>query len=122
MSATAPPLELLRSGWLPHIRNFVGRLLSSVAHADAAKVTVSSWFRTFATNRAAGGDPESQHLFALAVDITGPRDVLTRIGRLAQLAGLVALLEGSHLHVQMFPAGALARVGVRFPGAGDLLA
>ncbi len=122
MSARPPPLELLRSGWLPHIRSFVGRLLRSVSVHEATQVTASSWFRTVARNRSVGGDPESQHLFALAVDITGPREVLTRIGRRAQLSGLTALLEGSHLHVQLFPAGALARVGVVFPGAGDLVA
>jgi len=117
-----PPVALLQSAWLPYIRSFFGRILRSIPRADASRLTVSSWYRTPSQNRSARGDPDSQHLFALGMDITGPRDVLARVAKFARLAGLVAVLEGSHLHLQLFQAGALARAGVQFPGAGDLLA
>jgi len=79
----------------------------------AARVT--SWFRTPDTNRAAGGSPESQHLFALAWDLDAPREQLAGIADAAASLGLVAVHESDHVHVQLFPAGALARAGVTFP-------
>jgi len=54
--------------------------------------------------------PDSQHLVGTAVDIC-TRDTAGLASRLAQ-RGLRAVNEGSHVHVQVFPAGALRQSGV----------
>ncbi len=115
MSARPPPLHLVRSAWLPYIRAFVSRLLRSIPHEAARRITVTSWYRDPRANQLARGEVESQHLFALAADLAGPTDELRWIQTLARAHGLVAVLEPGHLHVQLFPKGALARVGVVFP-------
>ncbi len=113
MSARPPPFELLQSGWLPYIQNFVARVLRSVPPGTAPGL--SSWWRSFALNARIGGSEESQHLFGIAVDVTGPRDLLGYIEHLAEHNGLIGVQESAHLHLQLFPAGALAQAGVRFP-------
>lgn len=118
LSVATPPLELLQTSWLPHIHDFVRRVVRSIPPGrTSAQLTLSSWFRDARTNQLVGGDPDSQHLFALAADFTGPRIVLEQVALLAQLNGLVAVLEPGHLHVQRHPAGLLSRLGVRFPVA-----
>ncbi|MEE8556217.1 MAG: hypothetical protein V3T00_10160, partial [bacterium] len=87
-----------------------------------------------------GGLPESQHLYALAVDFVGPEDALREAFLSSRLVGLTPVETGGflnlgplgeiprgpperragasaqqRLHVQAYPAGALARLGVRFP-------
>ncbi len=108
-----PPLELLRSGWFPYVAGIFQRV--SLLLRIVPGLTATSWFRTAATNRRVGGDPESQHLFAIAVDLDGSDDALRRAQAEAPRVGLIPVREPSHLHVQLFPRGALARVGVRFP-------
>lgn len=66
-------------------------------------VSVNNCFRTPAENAAAGGDPLSQHLIALACDYNGDPEHLAVLGDRARLAGFVAQLRTSHLHVQRFP-------------------
>jgi len=107
----APPASLLRSAWLPIIRIFVRRAIPLLRAG-----TLTSWFRTPAMNRAVGGDPDSQHLFAIAWDIIpGFPGLITDEAR---ESGLIAVPTGSpvqFVHVQLFPAGMLARFGIRFP-------
>ncbi len=110
-----PPPELLASGWFPFILNFYWRAVS-VFFRFPGQVRVTSWFRNPEQNRMEGGSPESQHLFALAWDIAAPARLLPAVVSAAQVAGLVAVQERDHVHVQAFPKGALARAGVRFPG------
>jgi len=116
-----PPPELLRSGWFPFILNFYWRAVPVFFRFGGLSLT--SWFRTPEKNRAEGGSPESQHLFGLAWDIAVPQQQAgSRVGQVVddvvrelQAAGLVAVRERRHVHVQLFPAGVLARAGVTFP-------
>lgn len=82
----------------------------------AGRVGVTSWFRTPEANRTAGGMAESQHLFGLAMDLSAPPQLLPDVVAVAQANHLIAVQERGHVHVQLFPKGALARAGVRFPG------
>jgi len=110
----APPPALLRSGWLPLIRVFFERALNLSQMIVFWNVT--SWFRTAERNRIEGGNPESQHLFALAMDFALPESELIVALERARVAGLVSSPTAKDvLHVQLFPAGALARAGVTFP-------
>ncbi len=113
MAATVPPPNLLASGWFPFILNFYWRAVRLFWAFRGLALT--SWFRTPERNRIEGGHPESQHLFGLAWDIAAPPNQLAAITETARRFGLVAVHERDHVHVQAFPAGALARAGVRFP-------
>ncbi len=108
-----PPLELLSTAWLPYVAATFQR--AQLLFRLVPDLRPTSWFRDVAANVAAGGDAESQHLFALAVDGIGSRDALRRALVIAPGLGLIPVHEGDHVHVQLFPAGALGRVGVQFP-------
>jgi len=108
-----PPPELLATAWFPWILNFYWRVAPAVM--SFAGTGVTSWFRTPEMNRMAGGASESQHLFGLAMDIVAPPQFKHAVVRALRGAGLVVVEEKRHVHVQLFPAGALARVGVTFP-------
>ncbi len=108
-----PPPELLGSAWFPFILNFYWRAIAGARGFPGLRVT--SWFRTPEKNRIEGGAEQSQHLFALAWDITAPRDSLQHLQGHMQRQGLVTVRERNHVHVQAFPAGVLARAGVTFP-------
>lgn len=97
--------------WVPHIQEFVWRANSLPLQG----LTVTSWWRGPGHNRNVGGSAESQHLFALAVDIAGDIQRLRRVAQGAAAMGLFAVLEPGHLHIQRHPAGALRRAGVTFP-------
>jgi len=115
MALQTPPRELLVSVFQPLILGFFFRLFFVLQHAPG--VVLTSWFRTFAENVAAGGDPESQHLFGLAADLDVPSGSVGRVLGVARGAGLTAVDERTHVHLQLFPKGALARAGVEFPSA-----
>jgi len=108
-----PPQSLIQSGWFPLIFEFYRRARSLAA---VPGIRVISWFRTPERNRIEGGDPESQHLFALAMDLTMPLASLQSAGGIARSAGLVkSTTTSGSLHIQLFPAGVLARAGITFP-------
>jgi len=74
---------------------------------------VSSYYRSAETNRRVGGMPDSQHQLGTAVDLVAPFGefdpfVLDQ----AEALGLTVVRERSHLHVQLFPAGAPRRHGL----------
>jgi len=115
MPVQAPPRQLLLSGFQPLILTFIVRVIFTLRNVLGAMPT--SWFRTFEENVREGGDPESQHLFALAVDLDVPRGSVARVLEVARAVGLVAVDERTHVHLQLFPAGALGRAGVIFPEA-----
>lgn len=105
MSVVVPPREILQVT-LPHVVAFlngVGRGL--LATHDFQKLRASSWWRDVETNRRVGGQPDSQHLLGLALDVTGPADVREGLGIELRGLGLIAIDEFSHLHVQLLPAG-----------------
>jgi len=110
----APPRELLLSGFQPFILAFFFRAVLVLRAAPSAVIT--SWFRSVQANISEGGDPQSQHLFGLAMDIDVPRASVAHVLEVARGVGLVAVDERTHVHLQLFPAGALARAGVVFPG------
>lgn len=109
MGASLPPAELLYSGWYPYIVDFLQKAVRTLMPGQA----VTSWYRTPEHNADVGGDPESQHLLGLAWDVAGPGADTTIF--LARRAGLIAVNEGSHVHLQSFGPGVLSRAGVVFP-------
>jgi len=86
------------------IRSFVDR--ASWA-ASGLRGGFTSWYRTVDGNRAVGGHPWSQHLVGLAAD-HAPASASFRSK--ARAAGLIAIYEGDHDHIQAWPAGTLERV------------
>jgi len=110
----APPDALIRSGWLPIIRAFLDRAVFTWQRLGPSK-TLLSWYRTPERNRIEGGSEESQHLFALAMDFGLAPNAVELAANAARASGLIAVPKRTSLHVQLFPAGALARAGVRFP-------
>ncbi len=117
MSAAPPPLSLYQSGWHPFISAFVHRVnvLAQWTRPGRGELHLVSWYRSPGVNRDAGGSPESQHLLGLAADIGGAETTKRRLLALAPQAGLIGVRSGSSVHLQLFPAGALARAGVSFP-------
>lgn len=119
----APPIEL-RARVLSSGRSVLGELrimlLGLIGARDRYGLddrawTFTSWWRSPQENIRVGGDPRSQHLLGLALDIV-PSD--TTLSNLASAfknyasdvldTPFVAVLESDHVHVQRFPAGALA--------------
>lgn len=88
-------------------------------------VRVTSWWRSGERNRAAGGNPASQHLVGAAIDLVSPglsRDqflplVAAAAGQYGAVVPQVAsATSGRSVHVQAWPAGQLARLLRREPG------
>jgi len=79
-----------------------------------ADATPSSWWRGLADNARVGGHPFSQHLVATAADFvpgrTGRTWTNTELAAAARRAGLIAIDEGDHVHLQLHPAGTLDHV------------
>lgn len=113
--AQAPPASIWRpiEGLAPGVYSEFIRAV--VAGIGTRRASVSSWWRSPAENRQVGGDPYSQHLLGLGVDLV-VEDAQLAVTSLTQF-GLVALNEGSHVHVQRFAAGLVAPV-VRALGLG----
>ncbi len=111
--AEGPPIPLLQSAWFPFIFAFASRANMILQNVPGLRIT--SWYRNPETNRDVGGDAESQHLFALGLDVEGSDDALREVIAIAPAVGLVPDREPGHAHVQLFPRGALARAGVHFP-------
>ena len=90
--------------WTLWIRSF------RAGASSAGGIKASSWWRSAPDNAAVGGARESQHLVGLAVDVEAadPARAAASFSR----AGFTVVDEGSHLHLQTFQPGALARHGV----------
>ena len=86
---------------------FLARLRRGVT----GSVTFTSWWRDPASNAAVGGDAASQHLIGWAVDVV-PAERIDQLAASMRSAGLVAVEYSSHVHVQLLPAGLLARSGL----------
>ena len=64
--------------------------------------TVTSWWRSAATNARVGGHPRSWHLYGLAVDLVpGPGVRSSDLSRVASGYGLQVVDEGDHLHLEV---------------------
>lgn len=74
---------------------------------QAPGLILTSYYRDPATNRQVGGARLSQHLVAVAGDFAGPPAERQHLAQHARQAGLIAVDEGTHLHLQLFPAGTL---------------
>ena len=69
---------------------------------------VGSWWRGIAHNRSVGGHPYSQHLLGTAADFVPARGWTNpELVAAARRAGLIAIDEGDHVHLQLHPAGTL---------------
>ncbi len=90
--------------------------LQEIDQGGTGKTTITSWFRTPSQNRRVGGDPDSQHLVGLALDVIPAKGQSTlAINEAAQRfaqAGFSVVPEPTHVHVQTFPAGVLRQVGI----------
>lgn len=97
--------------WEPWWREFAWRVWTI---PDGHRI--SSWYRTRAQNAAVHGSPESQHLVALALDVSPPAPL--EWVEWWRDRGLTVVTKahgtGPHTHIQRYPAGTLARAGVDF--------
>jgi len=101
---SAPPRAIWQpvEAILPGVYSaFVGAVIEGASGSGA--VGVSSWWRSRSENARVGGDPNSQHLLGLAVDIVGTSNMVLAAALGAK--GLTALNEGTHVHAQLYPAG-----------------
>lgn len=101
MAVLAPPSQYV--AYFP-ISDFVRR--ASWA-SSGLRGGFTSWYRTVDSNRRVGGHPWSQHLVGLAAD-RSPASASFRSK--ARAAGLIAVYEGDHDHVQAWQAGTLERL------------
>lgn len=105
MAVELPPPHIIQRT-LPHIIAMLGMLARALVQTPGyEQLRASSWWRDEETNRRVNGHPDSQHLLGLALDVTGPPGVLADFLISSRLQGLVAIDEGTHAHLQLFPAG-----------------
>jgi hypothetical protein len=103
MSVERPPAAM----WGFATYSFVNRVVAAGRRHD---VTATSWWRSPSENARVGGDPFSQHLVGWAVDAVGPGS--TAFAKQARLYGLTAVVESTHVHLQLFPPGILRRLAI----------
>ena len=120
--ATPPP---------PHVVAFFERIFPGfwsrwLSAADSAlreidaegidDIIITSWFRSPFNNRAVNGNPDSQHLVGLALDVVPAKQNLSSSINEAAASfaefGFVVVPASKHLHIQTFPAGLLRPAGV----------
>lgn len=104
MTVEVPPFEILRA-LAPLHSDFIHRVLHAAAFFPDARP--SSWWRATISNADVGGDPFSQHLLGLGLDVEVQDR--TKFAQAARRAGLVAVDEGTHVHLQAFQAGVIPR-------------
>ncbi len=107
----APPPEVIQQieFWAPGLlAAFLSRLGPVARHVTQ----FTSWWRSIDRNARVGGSPESQHLWAAAVDATGPN--LRNIAIAARSSGLIAVEIPAKgiVHIQAWPAGSARRIGL----------
>lgn len=105
VSVLQPPASI----WVPlapYIGDFLRRINS--VRVPGSTFGYTSWWRSAQHNAAVGGNPRSQHLLGLAADTT-PNSGANRIALKQAFfnAGLWALDEGDHIHVQRYTAGVI---------------
>lgn len=89
---------------------FWGAFSRATAYAFPTGTVVTSWHRTPASNAAAGGQPQSQHLLGVAFDAQAPD--LGELERRLRAVGFVTVRYRSHVHAQAWPAGTARRAGL----------
>lgn len=106
MSILPPPPSVANplAGWIPGIWPvFVSLANRGLINGGATGVT--SWWRSPADNERVQGQPQSQHLLGLALDVVGPNPSV--LAGALRSVGFVVVQEGSHVHAQAFRAGTL---------------
>ena len=108
----SPPTSIVYTveRWAPGIyREFWDAIVQGVS----APVFITSYWRDPGTNRLVGGHPDSQHLVGLGLDLqyADRSAALADVSRFASL-GLVAVDEGTHVHIQAWPAGVARSSGL----------
>jgi hypothetical protein len=102
VSILAPPFEIIRA-INPLLVEFVSRVNRAGQFAPVGTVG-TSWWRDAFQNQRVGGESDSQHLVALAVDLDHPDPgALTGLAEAFGHVGLVAVQSVAHLHIQAFP-------------------
>lgn len=84
----------------PVLPIFFGRVGKALERARRP-VRVTSWYRDPSRNRSAGGSEWSLHQLGLALDLALARGDYGIVKKAMQNAGLIAIDEGDHLHVQL---------------------
>lgn len=93
------------------INPFIERARRLLAHLRG-QVGVNSWYRSPETNARVGGDPCSQHLFAIAADLQ-TNELTGLVVQIAPFFGLQAFpISRTAVHVQILDAGTLDRFGL----------
>jgi hypothetical protein len=107
MGRGPPPFEIAREvdRWIPGI--WPAFVASANEALGGTGVQLTSWFRTVPENVRAGGDPGSQHLAGLALDVVGG-DLFTARRNLERRGWTVTVSPRGNLHAQVLPKG-LAR-------------
>jgi uncharacterized protein YcbK (DUF882 family) len=102
----APPPATIVSALRPQLGAFLAKL-RAVPEPPGMRVAFTSWWRSKQRNAQVGGAITSQHLLGLAVDVVPAGGSRSELLRRLRAAGLVALDEGDHVHVQAFRAGTI---------------
>lgn len=87
--------------WLRTQRFYVFVRLLLFVLRYAPNCTITSWYRDPERNALVGGSPRSLHLLGLAIDLVGPAVELEAVMRIWRAAGLDAVDEGDHLHLEL---------------------
>ena len=94
-----------------YVRDFIDRAQLAASYFNWAnwwlgrrsEFTVTSWYRDPATNARVGGNARSWHLIGAAIDLVVPDEQKRALLWAARLAGLQAVDEGDHVHLE--PSG-----------------
>lgn len=92
-----PPDDIVQASFHLPIRFML--IVLPLINATGSPHRLTSWYRTVSHNRSVGGQPDSQHLLGMAVDVS------PQLPWLALPHPLVQVQEGDHTHIQLFPAG-----------------
>ncbi len=115
MSLRVPPERVLVVTF-PHVMAFLRLLVMALHNTHRAfELRATSWYRDLEDNRRAGGQPDSQHLLGLALDVIGPKEVLEFFATETRGVGLVTIEESVYVHIQLLGAGDARVLGLFGP-------
>lgn len=97
-----PPVDLIRKYFGLYV-SVLGAVVKLERLFPDSQLT--SWFRDRARNAEVGGAEYSQHRLGFAFDVVTAEP--ERFAATARAYGFTAVQEGSHVHLQVFPAGVL---------------
>ncbi len=97
----------------PSLDRLVGEFQRAVDRVLQDDDTVTSELRTLDENVAVGGEPDSQHLLGLAVDVVPGDGDQAALAVAFESEGLVAVVsEKGHVHAQLLPSGQARALGL----------